>query len=199
MAMDYFEDKKPILIFVFFLNAMIMILMGIVIWGENLFIADRVVDFCKFVFIVNIAVCGIYFLIVLLFIFKIVIIGGGKIYNKITPSSKNIIIPENRKTESDENKKKRMITVLDFIKDPVIIFSGLFLVFAVLTFTFYFTTSHLALTIGSFVLTIIMGVMFLVKSKNEMKMVFRGIQIFVKIFLLFFIFAILILLVVGRL
>ena len=190
MVMDYFEDKKPILIFVFFLNAMIMIVMGIVIWGENLFIADRVVDFCKFVFIVNTAVCGIYFLIVLLFIFKIVIIGGGKIYNKITPSSKNIIIPENRKTESDENKKKRMITVLDFIKDPVIIFSGLFLVFAVLTFTFYFTMSPLYLTILSFALAIFMGILFLMRTRGEMIMVFKIFLVFFGIFLAIFIFTI---------
>ena len=120
MDTDYFNDKKPILIFVFFLNALVMFVMGAVIWGENLLIADRVVDLCKVMFIVNLVVCGIYILIILLFIIRKAVIGGGKIYNKITPKERNFIIPQKNKHETvgnGENKIEKKVKFLDYFKD----------------------------------------------------------------------------------
>lgn len=198
MSIEYFEDKKPFLVFAFILNALIMVVMGIIIWGENLGIADRVVKFCRFVFIVNNIVCAVYIVIILLLTIRFVLDHGSMWLNKGETTYKYTIARESG-IESDRNLIRRGVKIQDFIKDPVIIYSVLFLVFSVLTFVFYFTISPLTLTIGSFVIAIIMGILFLVKSKNEMKMVARSIQMFAKIFLLFFILAIVILLVVGRL
>lgn len=112
--MGYFDDKKPILIFVFFLNAMIMIVMGVIVWNENLFVADRVVDFCYFVFIVNIVICGAYIVIILLAFIRFILEGGGISWNKLTPNSFTRFrtgSPDVRENEMETN------VFLDFIKD----------------------------------------------------------------------------------
>ena len=108
-------SKKPILIFAFFLNIMIMIVMGVVIWNENLFVADRVVDFCKFVFIVNIFICVVYIVKFLLFVIKIILEGGGISWNKITPKSFTKLRTGSRPAVRENEMKTNVF--LDFIKD----------------------------------------------------------------------------------
>ena len=176
--MNYFEDKKPILVFVFFLNILIMIVMGIVIFNDELAISESIVDLCTYVMLVNIIINGIYILIILLFIIR-------KIVEWI-----NIVLDKgiDQQIESRENRKLKFF---DRIKDPVIIFSVLFLGFAILTVVLYFMMSPMHLTIISFGLAIVMGILFLICTKKEMVMVFRVFLIFFIIFLVYFILRIL--------
>ena len=115
MDKNDFDNKKPIFAFIFILNALIMAVMGVVVWGENLSIAERIVDLCWYVFLVNLVICGIYIVIVILFIIRISLIGGAGVYNKITPESKNYEIPKKNQHEGVENVEK--LTFLDFFKD----------------------------------------------------------------------------------
>jgi len=181
-------SKTPILIFVFFLNIMIMIVMGVIVWNENLFVADRVVDFCYFVFLVNIFICAIYIVIILLFVIKIILEGGGISWNKITPKSFTKL--STAKPETDEPKIKKKVKFLDIIKDPAVIFSVLFLVFAVLTFVFYFTMSPWYFIVISVVLAICTGILFLIRTKDVMMMTFKIFVVFLSIFLAIFIFTV---------
>jgi len=126
-------NKTSILVFVFSLNIIIIITMWFVVFGENLFIADRVVDFCYFVFIVNIVISVGFILIVLLFLIRKRVIGGEKYYHKKESPSKNAIIPEKYTNEQVGNdvQKNEKISFLDFFKDSenMIMVFKIFLVF----------------------------------------------------------------------
>ena len=144
MDTNYFNDKKPILAFVFILNTLVMIVMGVVVWGENLSIAEHIVDLCWYVLLVNLFISGIYIVIVILFIIKISLIGGGKIYNKITPDSKNVTLPEKNNQKTVENGEK--LKFFDFFKDRdnmkmvfkvFLIFTSIFLAIFIFTKLWY--------------------------------------------------------------
>ena len=144
MDTEYFNDKKPILIFVFILNALIMSVMGVVVWNENLNIAERIVDLCWIVFVVNLVVCAIYILLILLFIIKTLSFGGGWFYNKLTPDSENYEIPKRNQHEEVGNGEK--LKLFDFFKDSenmnkvfkmLLLFSGIFLAIFIFTKIWY--------------------------------------------------------------
>ena len=124
------EIKKSILIFVFVLNALIMTVMGIIIWGEILFIADRVVNFCRFVFIVNSIVCAVYSIIILLLSIRLVLDHGSRWLNRGETEYEYTITREGG-IESDKDMVRREVKILDLIKDygvPILLlFSFIFL------------------------------------------------------------------------
>lgn len=175
--MDYFDDKKPIFVFGFFLNALITIVMGIIIYGKDLLLADRFVDFCQVVFIINIIINAGYILFILLFSIR-------KIVDWI-----NMVLDRgvNKQIKQKVDKK---LNFLDIIKDPAVIFSVLFLIFVVLTFIFYFIEKPWYYTTISFILAIFTGIFFLVRARGEMIMAFKIFLVFLGIFLVVFIFTI---------
>ncbi len=174
---EFDKNKKVFAVFVFFLNALIMLITGMIVFNKELFIYVSIVEFCKIIFwYINLPIMGIYGLGILYFVIKIFLIVVFRLLclipavnRKINKDNLVVFRKEKNFSEKKVDKRSNWAKIKNFVFDSLKIYPISFLIFSIFAFVFYFLDLSIFLIIGFLIMALISGVMFFIKIKSEMR------------------------------